>query len=102
VQIDSLPYDQAIKKYDRPKTFFYIDPPYYGVRGLYRFDFEHKDFENLAATLKSIRGKFLLSTNDHPELRRIFSDFQIEEFSVAYSLQPTAGKRYQELLIKNY
>jgi DNA adenine methylase len=102
VQIDSLPYDQAIKKYDRPNTFFYIDPPYYGVRGLYRFDFEQKDFENLAATLKSIRGKFLLSTNDHPELRRIFSDFQIEEFSVAYSLQPAAGKRYQELLIKNY
>jgi hypothetical protein len=44
----------------------------------------------------------LLSTNDHPELRRIFADFQIEEFSVAYSLQPAAGKRYQELLIKNY
>jgi len=101
-QIESLPYDKAIEKYDRPTTFYYIDPPYYGVRGLYRFDFEHRDFENLADVLRTIKGKFLLSTNDHPAVRELFADFQMESFSVSYSLQPRAGRRYQELLIKNY
>lgn len=102
VQIESLPYEKAIKKYDRATTFYYIDPPYLGVHGLYRFDFEHEDFEKLAETLKSIRGKFLLSVNDHPELRRIFSGFSMESFSIAYTIQQSAGKRYPELLIKNY
>jgi len=102
VQIESLPYEKAIRKYDRPTTFFYIDPPYYGVKGLYRFDFEHSQFEQLAELLRTIKGKFLLSTNDRPEVRNIFSDFQIESFSVAYTLQPRAGRRYKELLIKNY
>ena len=102
VQIESLPYEKAIRKYDRPTTFFYIDPPYYGVKGLYRFDFEHSQFEQLAQLLRTIKGKFLLSTNDHPEVRKLFADFQMESFSVAYTLQPHAGRRYKELLIKNY
>ncbi len=102
VQIESLPYEKVIQKYDRATTFFYIDPPYYGVKGLYRFDFEHDQFEQLARQLKTIKGNFLLSTNDHPEVRKLFAGFQLESFSVSYSLQPHAGRRYKELLIKNY
>jgi DNA adenine methylase len=102
VQIENLPYDAVIAKFDRPASFFYIDPPYYGVRGLYRFDFTHQDFENLARVLRGIKGKFLLSTNDHPVVRNLFSDFDLESFPMAYSIQSQAGKRYQELLIKNY
>jgi DNA adenine methylase len=102
VQIESISYDQAIRKYDRPSTFFYIDPPYYGVRGLYRFDFSHEQFVQLAQQLETIKGKFLVSLNDHPEVRKLFAGFQIESISVAYSLQPRAGRRYGELLIKNY
>lgn len=102
VQIERLPYEQVIKKYDRPGSFFYIDPPYYGVSGLYRYDFEHSDFERMAELLKGIAGKFLLSTNDHPEVRRIFEAFPMEAFTIAYTIQQTTGKRYPELLIKNY
>ena len=102
VQIESLPYEKTVRKYDRPTTFFYIDPPYYGVKGLYRFDFDHSQFEELAEQLRTIKGKFLLSINDHPEVRKFFSGFQIESFSISYSLQPGAGRRYQELFIKNY
>ena len=29
VQIESLPYDQVLQKYDRPTTVFYLDPPYW-------------------------------------------------------------------------
>ena len=101
VQIECLPYEQILQKYDRDKTFFYLDPPYYGVR-LYRYNFEPEDFERLAGNLKAIRGKFLLSINDDPEIRRMFSQFQIEEIRLSYSLHSKPGRRYQELLIRNY
>jgi DNA adenine methylase len=29
VQIESLPYEQVLQKYDRPATLFYLDPPYF-------------------------------------------------------------------------
>jgi DNA adenine methylase len=102
VQIENMPYERMLLKYDRPTTFFYIDPPYYNVRGLYRYDFEHEQFVAMAEQLKSIRGKFLLSVNDHPELRRIFSAFSVSDISVSYSIQKHAGRRYGELLIRNY
>lgn len=28
-QIESLPYEQILEKYDRPTTLFYLDPPYW-------------------------------------------------------------------------
>ena len=102
VQIESLPYEKIIQKYDRTSTFFYIDPPYYGVKGLYRFDFEHVQFEQLALLLRTIKGKFLLSVNDRPELREIFRGFHFTKISVPYSIQKHAGRRYGELLIDNY
>jgi DNA adenine methylase len=102
VQIEQMSYERVVQKYDRAQTFFYIDPPYYGVNGLYRFDFSHEQFEQLAQQLKTIKGKFLMSINDHPEIRRMFADFHIGTVTVAYSLQKHAGRKYQELLIKNY
>jgi DNA adenine methylase len=102
VQVENLPYEDVIRKYDRPTTFFYIDPPYYGVKGLYRFDFSHVQFEALAEQLRHIKGKFLLSVNDRPELRVIFAGFDLSTLEVAYTLQKHAGRRYGELLIKNY
>jgi DNA adenine methylase len=88
-------------RYDRPGTFFYLDPPYYDIR-LYNFNLEHGDFERMADLLRRIKGKFLLSLNDHPEVRKIFAGFTIETVKIAYSLHHKAGKRYQELLISNY
>lgn len=101
VQIEHLPYDQVIERYDRPETFFYIDPPYYDIR-LYRHNLEHEDFVRMAALLKNIDGKFMLSLNDHPQVRSIFAAFKMETVKIAYSLHSVVGKRHQELLITNY
>jgi len=101
VQIEHLPYDEVIRRYDRPSTFFYLDPPYYDIR-LYNYNLEHGDFVDMVALLRNIKGKFLLSLNDHPEVRKLFAGFHIETVKIAYSLHRKAGKRYQELLISNY
>ncbi|PYP84638.1 MAG: hypothetical protein DMG65_22150 [Candidatus Angelobacter sp. Gp1-AA117] len=101
VQIERLSYAEVIQKYDRPETFFYLDPPYYGIR-LYHHNFSDDDFRQLNVCLAAMKGKFLLSINDHPEIRKIFSEYKIEEVEIFYSLQREAGKRYRELFIRNY
>ncbi len=48
VIIENRPYQDVIARYDRPHTFFYLDPPYYGIKCC-RFNFEPKDFDEFAA-----------------------------------------------------
>lgn len=101
VQLECLPYQDILRKYDRPFTFFYLDPPYF-KRPYYKFNFEEKDYVELAERLKKLKGKFLLSLNDAPEIRRIFRDFNINTLEMTYSSQRKADKKYKELLIANY
>ena len=101
VQIECLPYEQALLKFDRTSSFFFIDPPYYG-RKLYRFNFAFDDFHLLAERLRGLAGKFILTLNDLPEVRQIFSAFEMLPISIAYSSQKKAGVRYPELLISNF
>jgi DNA adenine methylase len=101
VQLECLPYQEILRKYDRDYTFFYLDPPYFD-RPYYKFNFEEKDYRELADRLKKLKGKFLLSINDVPAIRRFFSDFEITTMQFAYSSQRKAGRLYQELLISNY
>lgn len=53
VQVECLPYEQVLEKYDRATTFFYIDPPYYDRR-LYNFNLTREEFGKLATRLKDI------------------------------------------------
>ena len=84
VTLENTPSSDVIERYDRPYTFFYLDPPYYGIKG-YRLNFEPKDFEEPAQALAGVKGKFLMSLNDHKEIRRIFAAFKIEPVSLRYS-----------------
>lgn len=100
VQLECLPYQEILQRYDRADTFFYLDPPYFGLPH-YKFNLSEKDYIELASLLRSLKGRFLLSLNDRPEVRKIFADFKISKLSFAYSAQPIAGKKYNELLISN-
>jgi len=100
-QIDCLPYDKIIAKCDRPTTFFYLDPPYW-ERKLYEFNFRKEDFEKLELVLRKVKGKFILSINDVPEVRRLFGRFNIAPVQLSYSSQKSVGRKYDELLIRNY
>jgi len=104
VYIENKPYDQVIVRFDRPDTFFYLDPPYYGYEDCYGDDvFRRDDFRKLAALMRTVRGKFILSINNVDGVRALFDGFHMEEVRTTY----TAGgadkkKKVTELLIMNY
>lgn len=101
VQIESLPYEQVLKKYDRPTTVFYLDPPYW-ERRLYRHNFTEKDFIALEQRLHKIKGKFLLSLDNHAEVRKLFRSWYLLPVEIAYTAQRKVGKRFGELIITNF
>jgi DNA adenine methylase len=101
VQLECLPYEKVLEKYDREWTLFYLDPPYFGLK-LYRHNLTTADFEKMAERLRALMGKFVLSLNDVSEVRRIFKSFKFREIELAYTAQKVAGRRYREVLITNF
>lgn len=102
VYIECLPYQDFITRYDRVDTLFYLDPPYWGSESFYGKDFfSRADFAELAKLLKSIKGRFILSINDVPEIRRIFKSFYIKEVQTTYTSGTQSGKKAAELLVSN-
>lgn len=105
VYIECLPYQEFITRYDRPDTLFYLDPPYWGSESFYGKDFfSRADFDELANLLKEIKGKFIMSINDVPEIRRIFRAFYIMEVQTRYTIatkETGQSKQAKELLIGN-
>ncbi len=87
VDIERLPYEALIRRYDRPGALFYLDPPYHGSEGDYGAGlFAAADFERLSGLLEDIEGRFILSIYDTPEIRNLFARFTIEEVDVKYRL----------------
>ena len=102
VIIERLPYADCIKRYDRAETLFYLDPPYWACEDYYgKAVFAAEDFQKLADGLKAIKGRFLLSINDTPEIREIFAGFDVEEVSLNYTMNATRQKKVQELIFSN-
>ena len=103
VTVESLDYKAFIKRYDRPTTLFYLDPPYYGCEKDYGADlFTRDEFKKMAKLLKGIKGSFILSLNDHEDVRKIFKSFNQESVDTIYTV--SGGQRAtkaKELLISN-
>jgi len=49
-------------------------------------EFGLEEYEKMAVLLKRLKGRAIISLNDHPEIRRIFADFQMETVSIAYNV----------------
>lgn len=100
VVIERLPFDDLMRRYDRPDALFYLDPPYFGCEGDYGAGvFSREDFARLAAQLATLQGQFLLSINDTPEVRAIFGAFHMEEVRVPYTIAGGGSSVASELLI---
>ena len=101
VQLECLPYEEVLMKYDRPTTLHFLDPPYWD-RKLYKFNFAEDDFRAMAGHLSKLAGKFVLTLDDHPKVHEVFRDFRIARTEIHYTAQRNPGARFGELFITNF
>jgi len=79
VVIEQVDFEQLIKTYDRAGALFYLDPPYYEAEKYYPDRFHPEDHVRLQKALSGVKGKFVLSYNDCPEIRELYKNFTIIE-----------------------
>ena len=103
VTIECKSYDEFIAIYDRPDTLFYLDPPYWGGEKDYGKDcFNREDFTKLREILRDLKGTFILSLNDLPEVREHFAEFNQKAVETTYSISTVDNAQtVSELIISN-
>jgi len=104
VVLECLDFGDVLRRYDRPHTLFYCDPPYYGLTGYGPgLAFGREDHERLAGALRGIQGRFVLSINDHPFTRRLYAWAKVERATVRYTIgRKKTGRSSAELVIRNF
>lgn len=100
--IEHLDWQKCIYKYDRPETLFFCDPPYWETEG-YGVAFPFDEYTKLAETMRSIKGKAILTINDHPEMVKVFEGFRIEKVKINYTVGGAdRGKISQEMIVMSW
>lgn len=85
VVIEQLPWQACVAKYDRPQTLFMLDPPYWRTAG-YGDPFPFAEYEELAEAMSSLKGRAILTINDHPDMRRLFDRFPGRSVPIRYTI----------------
>ena len=102
VLIERLDWAECIRRYDRPGTLFYCDPPYWMTAG-YGADFGFEHYQCMADLARSIQGKMLISINDHPDIREVFAGLQMDRLPIRYSVGGNGrAQETGELLIRSW
>jgi DNA adenine methylase len=99
--IEQLDWHDCIERYDRPHTLFYMDPPYWQTEG-YGMPFELSEYARLADAMRTMKGKAVLSVNDHPDMREAFKGLRFKRVSLVYSVGRKGRKPAGELIIRNW
>ncbi len=86
--IEHLDWKEVIRKYDRPHTLFYCDPPYWQTEG-YGVPFGFEEYREMARLAKSIQGKMIISINAHSDIRDVFRGLQVLEVDYQYTVGGT-------------
>ena len=65
--------------------------------------FPWEQYELMAAKLKTIKGKAVVSINDHPAIRECFKDYGLEALTLDYTVGGGANRVERgELVIYNW
>jgi DNA adenine methylase len=100
VAIEHLDWQRCIRLYDRPTTFFFVDPPYTDCNIRMYESWTIADVQRLRDTLTRIKGRWLLTLNDSDAIRDLFRDCKIQIVERMRGIDNRAGaKRYTELII---
>jgi DNA adenine methylase len=104
VYVDHMDFRELLPYYDGLKsdggTVFFLDPPYYVDDPAYVHWFMEKDHTDLAAAVRKLNGRWLMTINDCPEYREWYAGSYFHEKPKQYGI---AGRReFSELIISNY
>lgn len=80
-----------------------MDPPYWKTEG-YGVPFGFEQYELMAKTMRSCKGRVMVSINDHPEIRAAFDGLTMHELDIRYSVGNNHGEPSTsgELVITNW
>ena len=109
VKITNIDYESLVLSGGQ-EVFLYLDPPYsnnmksalYGKKGNLHKGFDH---ERLANTLKKCQHKWLLTYDDSPLIRKMYSFANIASWGLTYGMRNVSDNSFQqekELFITNY
>jgi len=101
VTIENLPWEEFLRRYDNPQTFFYLDPPYHGAP-CYKHNLELDDYKEMAETLAHLKGRFILSINDDLKMRSVFNGFKTKPVTVQYTVCRNSCTEGKEILVSNF
>lgn len=96
--VERLDWRECLKRYDRPHTFFYLDPPYWQTEG-YGVPFPFSEYQAMAEAMRNLKGKALLSINDHPDIRSCFTGMHMEGVEIGYQVGGGAPAARKELVV---
>lgn len=108
-KITTFDYEKPILENGK-NVFLFLDPPYsknktsalYGENGKLHKNFDHKRF---AEVLKKCSHKWLLTYDNSPYIRELFSFAQIRNWDLTYGMRNVAensNQKEKELFISNY
>lgn len=92
---------QKVLRYSNHVILFYFDPPYWETES-YENEFLWEDYLRLKKSIDEIQypNYFILSLNDHPDIRNLFSDYSIQKIQTHYTTGGAGQKKdVSELLI---
>lgn len=99
VTVENLDWQRCLDLYDRRETFFFCDPPYTGcAAGMYAA-WTIADVQRFRDRLDRLKGQWMVTLNDAPEIRKIFSDCKIIAVERAKGITQAKEKTYKELVI---
>lgn len=88
VIIENLDWRACLERYDNPKTFMYIDPPYPENGCNYKHNMQDwQDHRELATRLSQLKSRWILSSYDIPEIHNLYAGYNI------ISVQTYSGMR---------
>jgi len=104
VNIEQLDWLKLLPRYDSAETFFFMDPPYVRASATNYAAFLPEEMLALRQALDSLAGRWLVTVDDSPECREIFSGLHLTPISRANGIENRPERRknpvYHELIIQ--
>lgn len=108
-KITNFDYESVIN-HDGDNVFLFLDPPYlsatksklYGKKGVLHTNFDHNRFANI---MQNNSHKWMITYDDCPEIRKLFSFANIVNWQMQYgmnNINKSTATKGNELIITNY